>query len=101
LLTNKLPIDALKRAMETWGGKPDPLAYPSSVNAEIPKEVSDWILKAMELEHDNRFSTAVEMHNALQNALEGEKRRDEENKKAQWAQEQQKLEQERRRSEEE
>ncbi|MGC2234528.1 MAG: SUMF1/EgtB/PvdO family nonheme iron enzyme [Pyrinomonadaceae bacterium] len=101
LLTNKLPIDALKRAMETWGGKPDPLQYPSAVNAEIPKEVSDWILKAMELEHDNRFATAVEMHTALQNALEGEKRRDEENKKAQWAQEQQKLEEERRRVEEE
>lgn len=99
LLTNKLPIDALKRAMETWGGKPDPLQYPSEVNAEIPKEVSDWILKAMELEHDKRFATAVEMHNALQNALEGEKRREEETKKAQWAQEQQKLEEERRRAE--
>ena len=101
LLTNKLPIDALKRAMETWGGKPDPLQYPSAVNAEIPKEVSDWILKSMELEHDNRFATAVEMHTALQNALEGEKRREEETKKAQWAQEQQKLEDERRRVEEE
>jgi serine/threonine protein kinase len=101
LLTNKLPIDALKRAMETWGGKPDPLQYPSQVNPEIPKEVADWILKAMELEHDSRFASAVEMHNALQNALEGEKQRDEEIKKAQWAAEQQKLEEERRRIDEE
>ncbi|HEY0426667.1 MAG TPA: bifunctional serine/threonine-protein kinase/formylglycine-generating enzyme family protein [Pyrinomonadaceae bacterium] len=101
LLTNKLPIDALKRALETWAGKPDPLQYPSELNSEIPKEVADWILKAMELEHDNRFSSAVEMHGALQNALEGEKTRDEENKKAQWAAEQQKLEQERRSMEEE
>ena len=101
LLTNKLPIDALKRAMETWAGKPDPLAYPSKVNPEIPNEVSDWILKAMELEHDNRFATAVEMHNALQNALEGEKRREEENKKAEWTAQQQKLDQERKSVEEE
>jgi formylglycine-generating enzyme required for sulfatase activity/tRNA A-37 threonylcarbamoyl transferase component Bud32 len=101
LLTNKLPIDALKRAMETWGGKPDPLQYPSKVNPEIPNEVSDWILKAMELEHDNRFSSAVEMLNALQNALEGEKRREEDGKKAQWVEEQKKAEDERRRANEE
>lgn len=101
LLTNKLPIDALKRAMEIWAGKPDPLQYPTDVNAEVPREVADWILKAMEIEHDNRFATAVEMHNALQNALEGEKRREEENKKAEWAAQQQKLEQERKSVEEE
>jgi serine/threonine protein kinase len=101
LLTNKLPIDALKRAMETWGGKPDPLQYPSQVNPEIPKEVSDWILKAMELEHDSRFESAVEMHNALQHALEGEKQREEENKKAEWTAQQQKLEEERKSVEEE
>jgi len=101
LLTNKLPIDALKRAMETWAGKPDPLQYPSKVNPEIPNEVSDWILRAMELEHDNRFPSAVEMHNSLQNALEGEKRREEENKKAEWTAQQQKLAEERRHAEEE
>jgi formylglycine-generating enzyme required for sulfatase activity/tRNA A-37 threonylcarbamoyl transferase component Bud32 len=101
LLTNKLPIDALKRALEIWGGKPDPLAYPTELNAEIPREVADWILKAMELEHDNRFTSAVAMHAALQNALESEKIREEENKKAQWAAEQQRLAEERKSVEEE
>ena len=101
LLTNRLPIDALKRALETWAGKPDPLPYPTDLNPEIPREIADWMLKAMEIEHDNRFQTAVEMHNSLQTALDGEKVREEETKRAQWAAEQQKLEQERRSMEEE
>jgi formylglycine-generating enzyme required for sulfatase activity/tRNA A-37 threonylcarbamoyl transferase component Bud32 len=101
LLTNRLPIDALKRALETWAGKPDPLQHPTDINSEVPREIGDWILKAMELEHDHRFASAVEMHNALQSSLEGEKTREEENKKAQWAAEQQKIEQERRSMEEE
>jgi serine/threonine protein kinase len=95
LLTNKLPIDALKRAMEIWQGKPDPLAPPSEVNPEIPREISDWILKSMELEHEHRFASAVQMHSALQGALEGEKTRDEEAKSAHLTAQQQKLDEDR------
>lgn len=123
LLTNKLPIDALKRALEIWGGKDDPLEYPSKLNPEIPQEVSDWILKAMAIEYENRFTSASEMLAALQNALERERIREEQAKKseyaleaerkraemaaeeerrrAQFALEQQKIEEERRRIEEE
>lgn len=111
LLTNKLPIDALKRALEIWGGKADPLEYPSAVNAEVPKEVSEWILKAMEIEYENRFSSATEMLTALQSALESERYREEEGKRAELAAdqeskrahlaaEQEKIGQERRRMEE-
>jgi serine/threonine-protein kinase len=100
LLTNKLPIDALKRAMEIWQGKPDPLTVPSEVNPEIPREVSGWILKSMELEHENRFTSAVEMHSSLQRALEGEKERDEENKRANFTAQQQKLDEDRKSVEE-
>ena len=111
LLTNKLPIDALKRALEIWGGKPDPLENPSAVNAEIPKEVSDWILKAMEIEYENRFHTANEMLADLQSALESERNREDdaknselfaeqELKRAQLVEQQQNIEQERRRMEE-
>lgn len=111
LLTNKLPIDALKRALELWGGKPDPLDYPSNLNPELPNEISDWILKAMAIEYENRFHTANEMLAALQVALESERNREEESKfagqnaeqdrrRAELAAEQQKIEQERRRMEE-
>lgn len=111
LLTNKLPIDALKRALELWGGKPDPLDYPSKLNPELPNEISDWILKAMAIEYENRFHTADEMLSALQVALESERNREEESKRAgqsaeqerrraELAAEQQKIEQERRRMEE-
>jgi serine/threonine protein kinase len=112
LLTNKLPIDALKRALEIWGGKADPLEYPTALNAEIPKEIADWIMKAMEIEYENRFATANEMLAALQNALENERNREEESKfaglsaeqerkRAELAAQQQKIEEERRRMEEE
>lgn len=100
LLTNKLPIDALKRAMEIWQGKPDPLAAPSEVNAEIPREVSAWILRSMELEHENRFTSAVEMHSSLQRALEGEKARDEDARRAHLTAQQQKLDEDRKSVEE-
>lgn len=111
LLTNKLPIDALKRALEIWGGKPDPLEYPSVLNPEIPKEVADWIMKAMEIEYENRFATADQMLSALQTALDNERKREEqskfagvsaeqERKRAELIAEQQKIEEERRRMEE-
>lgn len=95
LLTNKLPIDALKRAMEIWQGKPDPLQTPSEVSAEISKEISDWILKSMEIEHENRFATAAEMHSSLQNALEGEKERGDDARTAQFTAQQRQLDEER------
>ena len=111
LLTNKLPIDALKRALEIWGGKPDPLEYPSAVNPDVPKEVSEWILKAMAIEYENRFGSATEMLAGLQSALESERYREDEgsrselvaeqeSKRAQLAVEQEKIGQERRLMEE-
>jgi serine/threonine protein kinase len=95
LLTAKLPIDALKRTLEVWANKPDPLEYPSKLNPEIPREVSDWIMKAMEIEHDNRFASAVEMHGALQSALEVEKSREDQTIQMNLVAEQEKLAQER------
>ncbi len=111
LLTNKLPIDALKRALEIWGGKSDPLEYPAKLNPEIPKEVADWIMKAMEIEYENRFATADQMLSALQTSLDSERHREEqskfagvsaehERKSAELIAQQQKIEEERRRMEE-
>lgn len=95
LLTNKLPIDALKRTLEVWGGKADPLEYPSKLNPEIPREIADWIMKAMEIEHDRRFASAIEMHGALQKALEIERGREDQTGQMNLAAEQERLAQER------
>ena len=95
LLTARLPIDALKRTMEVWAGKPDPLEHPTKVNPEIPNEIADWIMMAMEIEHDKRFATAVEMHGALQKALEGEKSREDQTQQMNLAAEHERLAQDR------
>jgi len=65
LLTNTPPIEAVKRAVEVWDGKPDPLRSPSDINPQVPKEVSDFIMKSMEINRDDRFASASEMRNGL------------------------------------
>lgn len=69
LLTGVLPIDALKRTIEVWSGKRDPLEHPTSLNNRIPPEVSLVLLRSMELDHGRRYSTALEMQHALQQAV--------------------------------
>lgn len=75
LLTNRLPESATRRTLAVWEGKEDPLPNPSQLNAEIPTQISACLLKAMEIERDNRFSSATEMQEALQTAMAEEKTR--------------------------
>lgn len=75
LLTNYPPIDIKRRTLETWEGKGDPLPSPSEINSDLPLAVSAWLKKAMEIERDDRFSTAIEMRKALQNIVAQETRR--------------------------
>ncbi len=69
LLTNKTPVDATKRALDIWSGNPDSLSQPSDLNPVIPKWLSDYILKAMAVERDDRFSSALEMRQILRSNL--------------------------------
>ncbi|HEY0050986.1 MAG TPA: protein kinase [Pyrinomonadaceae bacterium] len=68
LSTGAVPTDVLKRTLEIWAGKPDPLPNPATVNPNIPKAVSDVLLKAMEVERGNRYNSAKEMREALSQA---------------------------------
>lgn len=68
LSTGAVPTDVLKRTLEIWAGKPDPLPNPATVNPNIPKAVSDVLLKAMEVERGNRYNSAKEMREALSRA---------------------------------
>ena len=78
LLTNALPIDSLKRSFELYSGKSDPLTDPQQLNPQIPALVSNWILKAMQLEMKDRFADAVEMRRSLREIIETERRNDNE-----------------------
>jgi serine/threonine protein kinase len=69
LLTGFLPLDSLKRTIEVWSGKADPLDHPTKLNSHIPPEIANVLLKAMELDYNRRYASALEMQQALQQAL--------------------------------
>lgn len=73
LLTAHIPIGSAKRSLEIWEGNADPLPKPREINEEIPLTISAWLMKAMEIARDNRFSSALEMQKALQTAIAGAK----------------------------
>ncbi len=68
LLTNQVPVDATKRTLDIWEGKSDPLPHPSQLNPNIPPAISACLLKAMAVESDKRYSSAIEMQEALKGA---------------------------------
>ena len=71
LLTNTVPPDALTRADSILNGLPDPTKPLNEVNSEIPKAISDVILKAMSLSMDQRYTDAREMQKVLREAYAG------------------------------
>ncbi|KAK0039399.1 protein kinase [Biomphalaria pfeifferi] len=56
LMTNVVPADALTRADALLNDMSDPIKPISELNTEIPKAVSDVILKGMEISQDRRFA---------------------------------------------
>jgi serine/threonine protein kinase len=91
LSTGAQPTDALKRTLEIWAGKPDPLPAPASINPSIPNEISDIFLKAMEAERENRFASAKEMREALHLAAANRRPVEEEAKYLLWLAQQDRL----------
>lgn len=69
LLTNTVPPDALARADVLLGGIKDSIIPLNELNAEIPAEISDVILKGISVRQDERFTTATEMQKALRRAF--------------------------------
>jgi serine/threonine protein kinase len=76
LLTGFLPIDALKRTIEVWSGKKDPLDHPTTLNSHIPPEISTVLLKSMELDYNRRYTSALEMQQAFAQATANVKARE-------------------------
>lgn len=68
LMTNSVPVDALTRADDLINISSDPIKPLYEINQEIPKPVSDVILKGMEISQEKRFGSAKEMQKALRKA---------------------------------
>lgn len=68
LLTNVIPPDALTRADAVLGGLPDPIIPINKLNPDVPREISDIILKGLAISQEQRFSNAREMQKALREA---------------------------------
>jgi serine/threonine protein kinase len=69
LLTGSAPVDALERSIDTLEGKPDPLRSPAELDAGVPPEISDVVMRALELRRENRFDSSVIMRQVLRTSL--------------------------------
>ena len=69
LVTAKEPVNALERSIEVLDGKPDPLKEATKLNPSVPNEISDVLLKAMELKRENRYDSAAFMRQILKTAV--------------------------------
>ena len=76
LLMNFAPINSYKRILKIWAGKRDPLKIPHLSNPNIPQEVSEVLLKSMEVEREKRYVSASEMQTALNEAVRIWRRRE-------------------------
>ncbi len=86
LITGVVPVDPIERSIEILEGKLDPLREPTKVDSEIPAEISDVLMKALEIKRENRFDSAVIMRQVLKTAITRlQEREDEENRAQQEA----------------
>ncbi len=69
LLTARIPADSLTRSIDILEGKSDPLQSPSKLNPAVPTEISNVLMKALEIKRENRFSSAVIMRQVLRTAF--------------------------------
>ena len=65
LLTNHPPPDAVKRTLELWENRPDPLSNPSNLNPAIPPQISQCVMTAMSVDRVSRYASALDMQKAL------------------------------------
>ncbi|GIU82584.1 MAG: hypothetical protein KatS3mg006_1648 [Pyrinomonadaceae bacterium] len=77
LLTAQTPLDAKARADQVLNQLSDPIKPLNLINPNIPKEISDFVIKGMNLSPELRYSSAREMQKVLRETYEGLK-----NKKA-------------------
>jgi serine/threonine protein kinase len=77
LITGVEPVDPIERSIEILEGKLDPLREPTNVDSQIPPEISDVLMKALEIKRENRYDAAVIMRQVLKTALTRVREREE------------------------
>lgn len=69
LLTARVPLDPLERSIELLEGNKDPLIPPTSIDSRIAPEISDVVMRALEIKRENRFDSAMIMRQVLRTAV--------------------------------
>ena len=69
LITGREPVDPLERSIDLLEGKLDPLREPTKVDSQIPSEISDVLMKSLEIKRENRYDSATIMRQVLQAAV--------------------------------
>jgi serine/threonine protein kinase len=81
LITGVEPVDPIERSIEILEGKLDPLREPAKVDDRIPSEISDVLMKSLEIKRENRYDSAMIMRQVLKTAIKRvEEREEEENR---------------------
>jgi serine/threonine protein kinase len=75
LISRTLPSDALERSIEILDGNNDPLLPLIEVDASVPADVSEFVMKALELKRHDRYDSAASMREALADVRDGMKER--------------------------
>ena len=65
LLTGQVPVDALKRATETFHDEADPLRTVNELNPQVPRTLSDVLMQALALRPSQRYDNAADLRAAL------------------------------------
>jgi len=78
LITAVHPVDPIERSIEILEGKLDPLREPTKVHPQIPAEISDVLMKALEIKRENRYDSALIMRQVLKTAIARVQEREEE-----------------------
>lgn len=65
LVTNRQPTESVKRSVEIWDGKPDPLGDPANLNPEITPDFAAFLSRSLEIDRDARYPSAAEMRSDL------------------------------------
>ncbi len=76
LLTGRAPVDPLERSIELLEGNRDPLASPNSINSTVAPEVSDVVMRSLEIKRENRFDSAMIMRQVLRTSVVRAKERE-------------------------
>ena len=69
LMTGLEPVDPLERSIDLLEGKLDPLREPTKVDSNIPAEISDVLMKSLEIKRENRYDSALIMRQVLKTAV--------------------------------